>query len=169
MNDTSNTPPIDDVKASGAEPPLNSTLSTIFTLQSRLVMVGWFILICLPFWDFGKSIVLLVITMLSAVYAYLIFFGSRFDEGHRAPSVKGFLSLQGVMKLFKNPRATLAGWIHFLAFDLMIGLFIVMDAQQQMISHWFLVPILLFTLMIGPSGLLFYIILRLVLTGGVFV
>lgn len=150
-------------------PPLNPTLSSIFTMQSRLVMIGWFILIALPFWELGKSIVVLVITVLCAVYAYLIFFGARYDEGYKTPSVKGFLSLQGVLRLFENPRATLAGWIHFLAFDLMIGLFIVMDAQQQAISHLFLIPILLFTLMIGPSGLLFYIVLRVLYTGELFV
>ena len=33
-----------------------------------------------------------------------------------------------MISLFKSPRVVLGGWIHFLAFDLMVGLYIVTDA-----------------------------------------
>lgn len=138
---------------------MNPTLSKIFLLQSRLVMVGWFILICLPFWEFGKSIVGIVILSICITYVYLLLLGKRFDAPGNPP--KGsFFSLKGVMRLFEHPRSTLVGWIHILAFDLFVGLYIVSDAHRWDISHWMLIPILIATLMLGPSGLLLYFLLR---------
>ena len=77
-----------------------------------------------------------------------------------------FASLAGVISLFKSPRVVLAGWIHYLAFDLMVGLFIVTDAVRQGIGHGWLLPVLLLTLMFGPAGLLMYLAMRLVLSPG---
>lgn len=105
-----------------------------------------------------------VVIMLSALYSYLIFFGKR----HNDPDTieKGnFWSLKGVVNLFKSPRAVLAGWIHYLAFDLAIGVFIAADASNYDISHFLLTPIFLLTLMFGPAGLLAYFILKGVVTG----
>ena len=146
---------------------MNPMLSQIFNFQNRAVMVGWFILICLPFWEFGRAIVSALILALCASYVYLLLFGKRFDSPEQPP--KGsFFTLSGVMRLFEHPRSTLAGWTHFLAFDLMVGLFIVNDAAQHGISHGWLIPVLIATLMLGPSGLLLYVLLRLFYSGSLF-
>ncbi len=42
----------------------------------------------------------------------------------------GFGSLAEVALLFSNPHILLAGWIHYLAFDLFIGGWEVRDAQR---------------------------------------
>lgn len=68
----------------------------------------------------------------------------------------GFGSLAGVMKLFTNPWAVLAGWVHYLAFDLFVGAWEVRDAEQHGVSHLLVVPCLFFTFMLGPIGLLMY-------------
>jgi hypothetical protein len=73
----------------------------------------------------------------------------------------GFASLAQVKALFTNDRAVLAGWIHYLAFDLFIGCWEVLDARDRGISHWLVVPCLLLTFMLGPVGLLLYFGLRL--------
>jgi len=59
-----------------------------------------------------------------------------------------------------------AGWIHYLAFDLMVGLFIVTDAARLGIAHWWLLPALFLTLMFGPAGLLLYFATRYFLVPG---
>ena len=73
----------------------------------------------------------------------------------------GFNTLDGVAALFRNPWLLLAGWLHYLAFDLLIGRWEVRDAQERGIPHWMVVPCLFLTLMFGPAGWLAYRMLRL--------
>lgn len=72
----------------------------------------------------------------------------------------GFDSLTEVMKLFSNPRAVFAGWVHYLAFDLFIGSWETRDALKLGISRWLLLPCQVLTFMFGPLGLMLYLILR---------
>ena len=145
---------------------MKNILSSTFTLQSRLVMIGWVTLICLPFWEYMPTVVMAIVLIISAVYAYFILFGRRFDDADaRQPNFKDFASLSGVVKLFTNRRAALAGWLHYLAFDLLIGFFIVLDSQHHDISHVMILPILFLSLMIGPAGLVAYFIFRALYTG----
>src|SRR5688572_586542 len=127
----------------------------IFSLCSTLAMAGWIILVFLPFWFHSDKFILgIIITLLSIVYAWLVFDSFRFDD------VKKFGSLQGVMELFDNPVMVTAGWVHYLAFDLLAGIFIKRNGIKHNISHWLLVPCLLLTFMFGPVGLLLYMLIR---------
>jgi Domain of unknown function (DUF4281) len=72
----------------------------------------------------------------------------------------GFGSLAEVKQLFTSDRAVLAGWVHYLAFDLFIGCWEVLDAQQRRVKHLLVVPCLLLTFMLGPAGLLLYLGVR---------
>jgi hypothetical protein len=72
----------------------------------------------------------------------------------------GFGSLADVSLIFQNPWVLLAGWIHYLAFDLFVGSWEVRDAQRVGIRHLFVVPCLVLTFLFGPIGLLLYFILR---------
>ena len=60
----------------------------------------------------------------------------------------------------EKPSIVVAGGIHYLIFDLFVGAWETRDAQRRGISHWLVVPCLLATLMIGPVGLLLYILVR---------
>jgi len=64
------------------------------------------------------------------------------------------------MVAFTVPEAVIAGWLHYLVFDLFVGAWEVRDAQKRGINHWLVVPCLFFTLILGPVGLLLYIALR---------
>jgi hypothetical protein len=83
-----------------------------------------------------------------------------FATNAESPEGGGFGSLEGVMLLFTSPHAVLAGWIHYLAFDLFVGAWEVRDARRHGLSHWMVVPCLALTLMLGPFGLLTYLVLR---------
>ena len=131
----------------------------IFKLCSTIALAGWIILIFIPFWrSSDKFIIGIIITLFSIIYAWLIFSNFSFSD------IKKFNSLQGVMQLFTNPFIVTAGWIHYLAFDLMTGLFISRNARMYKISHLLIVPCLFFTFMFGPVGLLLYFIIRFVIT-----
>ena len=129
----------------------------IFSIASLIAMISWLLLVVAPRWFLTRKVVLsgAIPLLLSGAYLVLIavFFGS--SEG-------GFSSLAGVMKLFTNEWTVLAGWIHYLAFDLFVGSWEVKDAGKRGISHWFVMPCLILTFLLGPIGFLLYHILRLV-------
>ena len=64
------------------------------------------------------------------------------------------------MKLFTDEWTVLAAWIHYLVFDMFVGIWEVKDAQKKGISHWFVIPCLVLTFMLGPIGFLLYSVLR---------
>lgn len=131
---------------------------TIFSVANTTALLSWILIAAAPKWKFTRVVVVsgAIPLLLSAAYLVLVvtFFGSA--EG-------GFGSLADVMKLFTNEWAVLAGWIHYLAFDLFVGIWEVRDAEEQGISHWLLIPCLFFTFMLGPIGLLMYTGLRFAL------
>jgi len=57
-----------------------------------------------------------------------------------------------------------AGWIHYLAFDLFVGLWIATEADKAGISRWLQAPILVATFMFGPIGLLLFFATRMIPT-----
>jgi hypothetical protein len=127
----------------------------IFSIANLVAMLSWVILAVAPRWILTRKIVLsgAIPLLLSTAYLILIvlFFGKA--EG-------GFGSLPEVMKLFTNEWATLAGWIHYLAFDLLVGVWEVKDSEARGISHWFVIPCLVLTFLLGPIGFLLYSVLR---------
>ena len=72
----------------------------------------------------------------------------------------GFDTLTNVQKLFTFPWAALAGWVHYLAFDLFIGAVIARDIMKLGISRLFLIVLLPLTFMFGPIGYFAFVILR---------
>jgi heme A synthase len=134
------------------------TPETIFNLCNSIAMAGWIILIIAsPFWRFtDKFLIGVIITLFAIIYAWCI------AQSFHADDFQKFGTLDGVMSLFTNKMAVTAGWVHYLAFDLMTGTWIKKNAEQHGISHWLLIPCLLLTFMLGPVGLLLYLIIRLV-------
>ncbi len=130
----------------------------IFAAANLIALLSWILLAVAPRWALTRRLLMSggIPLLLAVAYAVLIaaFFGN--SEG-------GFGSLSGVMKLFTNEWAVLAGWIHYLAFDLLVGIWEVNDAQSKGISHWLVLPCLFFTFMLGPIGFLMYFILRAIL------
>jgi len=133
---------------------------TIFQTCSTIAMAGWLVLLIIsPFWSsFDKFLIGTIITLFAIVYAWLIF--QVFSPG----DFEKFGSLNGVMELFTDKTAVTAGWVHYLAFDLLTGIWIKKNAQKYNIHHLILIPCLLFTFMLGPIGLLLYLLVRSIKT-----
>ena len=120
-----------------------------------LVLPGWLLLIFLPRWKWSARVIagVLIPLLLALIYLYLIVTHFRGSEGN-------FNSLAEVLKLFQNPYNLLAGWVHYLAFDLFIGSWEVRDSRRLGIHHLLVVPCLVLTFLFGPVGLLLYFALR---------
>lgn len=128
----------------------------IFLVCSNGVLPAWILLALAPNWSLTQRIVhqIWIPILLGSVYL------SVFVISPSAPSAGGFTSLAGVMTLFTSPTFALVGWVHYLVFDLFIGAWEVRDARRRSISHVYVVPCLVLTLMAGPMGLLAYLLLR---------
>ncbi len=134
------------------------TPDLIFQLCSSIAAVGWLLLIIGSpvIVDIDKFLVAVIITLLAIVYAWLI--TSSFNPA----DIKKFGSLDGVMGLFQNKLLLTAGWVHYLAFDLVTGIWIKRNSLKYGISHWLVLPCLIFTFLLGPVGLLLYLLIRFI-------
>ncbi len=133
------------------------TATGLFSAFNMLALVGWIIL--------GAGIALkrgrlrdtlagtYIPVFMSASYAILIMFFFSGAEG-------GFDTLENVQKLFTSPWAALAGWIHYLAFDLFMGSRIARGMEEQGLPRWPLMIILPLTFLFGPIGYLVFEIVK---------
>ena len=71
-----------------------------------------------------------------------------------------FGSLKSVMTLFTEENAVLAGWIHYLAFDLLIGMWILDQNKELKINQLVIAPCLFLTFTLGPVGFLLFMIIK---------
>jgi len=129
------------------------TPEAIFGWSSQAAMLGWLVLIFAPRrWAIIRWIPKFLIPLgLSLAYAIIVlitFFQASGD----------FASLSGVRSLFENDYVLLAGWIHFLAFDLFIGAWIAERADRLGISRLIQPVFFAATFMFGPLGLALFLL-----------
>lgn len=127
---------------------------SLFSLANLIVLTGWLALLVTPARSSLPRVIVLSFALgLSMLYAGLIgaFWTQR--EG-------GYGSLADVASLFAHPGLLLAGWVHYLAFDLLIGLWEREEARRVGMSRWLLAPCLVLTFLFGPIGWLIFMALR---------
>ena len=130
------------------------TAEQLFSILNLMAVAAWLPLVFLPRVRWTATLLPVAMpSLLAAVYVALVAATLPGSEG-------GFSSLAGVRALFDNPWALLAGWTHYLAFDLFIGGWEVRDAQRRGIRHLLIVPALILTFLLGPAGLLLYLATR---------
>lgn len=129
--------------------------SEIFSYANSAALLGWLILIFLPRrFDIVFFIPQYLIPFgLGLIYAGLIFANIYTVDG-------GFDSIQNVRALFSKDELLLAGWIHYLAFDLFIGAWIARQSDGLGIPRLIQTIVLLATFMFGPVGLVLYLMMR---------
>jgi hypothetical protein len=133
------------------------TFEQLFSLCSGVAVVGWLLLMILPRWRWTERLVVSGAwsLTLSAVYIFLVV---CFMPGAGG----GFGSIAEVRALFAQDALLLAGWVHYLAFDLLIGALEVKQAKQIGIPHVLIVPALILTFLLGPAGLVLFFIIKAV-------
>jgi len=129
------------------------TPETVFSICGIVAFAGWILLIFAPGWSARFVSSLIIPALLGIVYLMIIVLRFPAAEG-------GFGSLADVRRLFQDPWLLLAGWVHYLAFDLFIGAWEVRDSRVLRLPHLLVVPCLLLTFLLGPIGLLVYLAVR---------
>ena len=131
-----------------------------FDLAGKLAMLGWLGLIASLFIERARPAAqiaarIVIPALLAVAYGLLIYAG--FVE---APD-GGFGSIAEVRALFASDSALAAGWLHYLAFDLFVGSWIVSHGIRRRIPALLILPCLPLTFLFGPLGLLLFIALRI--------
>jgi Domain of unknown function (DUF4281) len=127
----------------------------VFSIANTLSLLCWVLLAVLP----NRSWVTETVTgkaapaLFAAAYVAIVIAVFPTADG-------SFSTLAGVTALFGNPWLLLAGWLHYLAFDLLVGTWEARDSVGRGVPRWVLVPCLFLTLMFGPTGWLLYTVVR---------
>lgn len=127
----------------------------VFSVANSLSVVCWLLLAVLPGTRWVTDVLTSRIVPGLFAVAYAVILLGVF------PNATGsFSTLAGVATLFAHPWLLLAGWLHYLAFDLLTGTWEARDAVDRGVPRWALVPCLFLTLMFGPAGWLLYVLVR---------
>jgi hypothetical protein len=133
------------------------TASQIFNLANPFALLGWGVLVLAvvlkrPWWRDTVAGMLWPV-LLSVLYIAALAVGWGATGG-------GFSSLAGVRELFSSDWTLLAGWVHYLAFDLFVGAWIAAETERAGLSRLLLIPVLPLTFLFGPMGFFLFIVLR---------
>ena len=137
------------------------TYEQVFSSATNGVLLGWLLLAVAPRWRWTARLTTwLGVGSLAVAYVFLALPGLlgllAGDEGQQG----GFSSLHAVRELFTDDALLLAGWLHYLAFDLFVGTWMTSDALRLRLPRWLVIPCLPLTLFAGPAGLCLYLLFR---------
>lgn len=136
---------------------------TMFSIANLWAMAAWVMLILLPRKPLPLALVLYCgVGLLCLTYTVGLagILTGGFDRVGPADAGVDFSTLQGVQAIFASQGGTVIGWVHYLAFDLFVGLWIARDADAKGFSRWIQAPILFVTFMAGPVGLFVWLVVR---------
>jgi Domain of unknown function (DUF4281) len=123
-----------------------------FGLANLAAVAGWAALILLPRWKgIRDGLRYGLVGALALAYSGLVIV-------YFASSGGGFDSIAAVRTLFASDPVLLAGWLHYLAFDLFVGIWIAEQADALGLNRWLQAPILVATFMFGPLGLVVFLL-----------
>jgi ABA DEFICIENT 4-like len=132
-------------------------LEQLFRLANGLALLGWTSLalgLVLRVDSLRTRIAGLGVPVVLSV-GYTAILAAHWGQGNG-----NFSTLAGVTNLFQSPWLLLAGWVHYLAFDLFVGAWVTKDAEARGAPRWALVPVLPAVFMFGPAGFLLWQLLR---------
>ena len=127
----------------------------LFNIANPTALLGWLALLLAPLAPRVTDLIaaLIIPLLLAVAYTALIL-------AHWSGATGGYGSLADVMALFTNPHIALAGWVHYLAFDLFIGAWAVRTARAEHIPHLLTLPHLGLIFLFGPAGFLTFHAMR---------
>ncbi len=136
--------------------------ATWFSLANGFALLGWLLLTAGLFAPVASPWRARLLALAGRVWPLALAVGSALAlvVYWDSASGGGFDSLAGVAALFSAPGLLLAGWVHYLAFDLFVGRWIVDDGTDLAVPRLLLLPCLVLTFLLGPVGLLAYWALR---------
>ncbi|PRX54835.1 ABA4-like family protein [Flagellimonas meridianipacifica] len=132
------------------------TNAEIFSIANTMAMPMWLLLIILPKWKVTRFLIdyKVIPLLLSLFYAHYIILHLQAGGG------LDFGSLSSVMSLFTLEDLVMAGWVHYLAFDLLVGMWMINQNRNLGIHQILMAPCLIATFMLGPVGFLLFTVLK---------
>ncbi len=108
------------------------TPTDVFSIANLVAMLMWILMIFTPKWKATRFLMdyKVIPILLSVVYAIYII------QAIMVGGMMDFGSLESVMALFTEENAVLAGWVHYLAFDLLVGMWILDQNKELGINHY---------------------------------
>jgi hypothetical protein len=133
-------------------------IEILFKIFNFGVLIPWAMMILLPKWKGTESMIKtkLPVLIIGASYLFLVLWDAFVTQG----GAIDFTSMESIKEAFARDEVMLVGWMHYLAFDLFVGMWESTDAQLLKIPHFLLVPCLVLTLMFGPIGFVLYWLVR---------
>lgn len=131
------------------------TAASIFSLCNSIALISWLMLMI----GHRSTTFVRWLQYLGPALFGVIYFGIVVKTWGQM-SIDSFNSLESVKALFNVDELLLAGWLHYLAFDLFVGCWIVQNARQLQIPFLIIVPALFLTFMFGPIGYITFLIIR---------
>ena len=132
---------------------------TLFNIAG-FVIVPWALMIFLPTWRVTRWLARSGIVPALVALLYVIGVVSLISHAGFG-FIREFGTADGVARLMAQRDIALVAWIHFLAFDQLVGIFIYRDNLHH---RYVPIPvqsiILFFVFMLGPVGFLTYYLIR---------
>ncbi len=133
--------------------------AALFQLANTVPLLGWLALLLAPL---NRSLAVAAARGVAIVLAvgYLVLLGWRVAAAPGGFDPASVSTLPGLARAFSNPSVMLVGWVHYLAFDLWTGAWEAEEAHRRGVPHWLLIPCLALTFLVGPVGLVAFLLCR---------
>ncbi|MEM1443521.1 MAG: ABA4-like family protein [Verrucomicrobiota bacterium] len=125
----------------------------VFQIVNLTALLSWIYLIAAARWT--PRIFAVVRYAIPIFFALFYLFSMTQSEPNEEA---GFTSLEQVTAFFTQPWAIVAAWLHYLAFDFFVGCWILAKSKAEGIGHGWIVLPMIGTFLVGPIGLLLFLI-----------
>lgn len=132
------------------------TPSDVFSIANTTALPMWLLMIVLPKWKVTRFLIDYKIIPLLLAIVYAIYIVMAMLDG---PAMD-FGSLESVMALFTSENAVVAGWVHYLVFDMLVGMWILDQNNGLKLHPIIMAPCLILTFMLGPVGFILFMSIR---------
>jgi len=132
------------------------TPTIVFSIASVIAMPMWVLMLFFSKWKVTQFLIDFKVIPLALAFIYAIYIFQAIQIG----GMMDFGSLTSIMALFTEENALLAGWVHYLAFDLLVGMWMLDQNKELRINQLLMAPCLFLTFMLGPIGFLLFMIIK---------
>ena len=132
------------------------TPTIVFSIASVIALPMWVLMLFFSKWKVTQFLIDFKVIPLALAFMYAIYI----FQAIQTSGMMDFGSLTSVITLFTEENAVLAGWIHYLAFDLIVGMLVLDQNKELKINQLVMAPCLFLTFMLGPIGFLLFMIIK---------
>ncbi len=126
------------------------------------VIPFWLLLIFFPQSNLSRYFVASIFPFLILSGAYIfVLYKSYLNSFDFVNNFSLYLGIDSLSELFKDEFYLMMLWIHFISINLFTGGWIVKDSQKFYINKFIVAIPLIITYFIGPIGLLFYWLIKI--------